>query len=184
MTFRGVAAIAHHIEQGMSPREGTIKAMSEVTGPVIGITMVLMAVFLPSAFLGGITGQLYRQFALTIAATAMISAINAVTLKPAQSARYLRKKTGPLNALLVPSTGRTAASRAPMPGSWFGWRVTRLSRWSSSVGCSLSRSGGLGRSRPGSCRRKTRGTSLSTCNCRMLRRRRGRGASWPNSTQF
>ena len=82
----------------MSPREGTIKAMSEVTGPVIGITMVLMAVFLASAFLGGITGQLYRQFALTIAATAVISAINALTLKPVQSARYSRKKTGPPNA--------------------------------------------------------------------------------------
>ena len=64
--------------------------MSEVIGPIIGITLVLMAVFLPSAFLGGIIGQLYRQFALTIAATAVISAINAVTLKPAQCAVYLR----------------------------------------------------------------------------------------------
>ena len=64
--------------------------MSEVIGPVIGITLVLLAVFLPTAFLGGITGQLYRQFALTIAATALISAINAVTLKPAQCAVYLR----------------------------------------------------------------------------------------------
>jgi HAE1 family hydrophobic/amphiphilic exporter-1 len=81
---------AHHIEQGMPPREATIKAMDEVTGPVIGITLVLLAVFLPAAFLGGITGQLYRQFALTIAATALISAINALTLKPAQCASYLR----------------------------------------------------------------------------------------------
>ena len=64
--------------------------MSEVIGPIIGITLVLMAVFLPTAFLGGIIGQLYRQFALTIAATAVISAINAVTLKPAQCAVYLR----------------------------------------------------------------------------------------------
>src|SRR5207302_5306601 len=54
---------ARHVEQGMSPRDGAIRAMSEVTGPVLGITLVLMAVFLPSAFLGGITGQLYRQFA-------------------------------------------------------------------------------------------------------------------------
>ena len=67
--------------------------MSEVLGPIIGITLVLMAVFLPTAFLGGITGQLYRQFALTIAATALISAINAVTLKPAQCAVYLRPTT-------------------------------------------------------------------------------------------
>ena len=81
----------HHIDRGgLDPKKATIKAMSEVIGPVIGITLVLMAVFLPTAFLGGITGQLYRQFALTIAATAVISAINAVTLKPAQCAVYLR----------------------------------------------------------------------------------------------
>src|SRR5690606_32361326 len=81
---------AHHIERGLKPKAATIKAMDEVLGPIIGITLVLMAVFLPSAFLGGITGQLYRQFALTIAATAFISAINAVTLKPAQCALWLR----------------------------------------------------------------------------------------------
>src|SRR5581483_12259504 len=63
-----------------------------------GITFVLMAVFLPSAFMGGITGQLYRQFALTIAVTAVISAINALTLKPAQCAMYLRPTTGRRNA--------------------------------------------------------------------------------------
>ncbi len=81
----------HHIDRGgLDPKTATIKAMSEVIGPVIGITLVLMAVFLPTAFLPGITGQLYRQFALTIAATAVISAINAVTLKPAQCAVYLR----------------------------------------------------------------------------------------------
>lgn len=81
---------AHHIERGEAPQEATIKAMSEVTGPVIGITTVLMAVFIPTAFLGGITGQLYRQFALTIAATALLSAVNALTLKPAQCALWLR----------------------------------------------------------------------------------------------
>ncbi len=81
----------HHIDRGkLDPKAATIKAMGEVIGPVMGITFVLMAVFLPTAFLGGITGQLYRQFALTIAATAIISAVNAVTLKPAQCAVYLR----------------------------------------------------------------------------------------------
>jgi len=80
----------HHVERGMPPREATIRAMNEVTGPVISITLVLMAVFLPTAFLGGITGQLYKQFALTIAATAVISAINALTLKPAQCATWLK----------------------------------------------------------------------------------------------
>lgn len=81
---------AHHIERGEAPKEATIQAMREVTGPVIGITAVLMAVFIPTTFLGGITGQLYRQFALTIAATALLSAINALTLKPAQCALWLR----------------------------------------------------------------------------------------------
>ncbi len=91
---------SHHIEQGLGPREATIRAMSEVTGPVIAITLVLMAVFVPSAFLGGITGQLYRQFALTIAATALLSAINALTLKPAQCATYLRPPVGRRNVLV------------------------------------------------------------------------------------
>ncbi len=81
---------AHHIEEGMAPKPATIRAMDEVLGPIIGITLVLMSVFLPSTFLGGITGELYQQFALTIAATALISAINAMTLKPAQCALWLR----------------------------------------------------------------------------------------------
>src|SRR5438045_9157736 len=83
-----------HSGRGEGPGEATIKAMSEVTGPVIAITLVLMAVFLPTAFMGGITGQLYRQFALTIAATALISAVNALTLKPAQCATWLRPHSG------------------------------------------------------------------------------------------
>ncbi|MCC6491799.1 MAG: multidrug efflux RND transporter permease subunit [Pirellulales bacterium] len=86
-----VEAAAHHVERGIPRREATIRAMEQVLGPIIGITLVLMAVFLPASFMGGITGQLFRQFALTIAATAVISAINAVTLKPAQCATYLRK---------------------------------------------------------------------------------------------
>ena len=81
---------AHHVERGLQPRDASIKAMEEMTGPVISITLVLTAVFLPAAFLGGITGQLYRQFALTITATAILSAINALTLKPVQCATYLR----------------------------------------------------------------------------------------------
>ncbi len=83
---------SHHIEQGMAPREATIQAMNEVTGPVISITFVLMAVFIPTAFMSGITGQMYRQFALTIAATAFISAVNALTLKPAQCATWLKPR--------------------------------------------------------------------------------------------
>ena len=81
---------SRYIEEGLTPKDAAIKAMSELTGPVLGITLVLTAVFLPASFLPGITGQMFRQFALVIAATAIISAINALTLKPTQCALYLR----------------------------------------------------------------------------------------------
>jgi HAE1 family hydrophobic/amphiphilic exporter-1 len=92
-----VEGAAHHVEKGLSPKEASIKAMEQLTGPVLGITLVLMAVFLPAAFLPGITGQLYRQFALVIAATAVISAINALSLKPVQCSQYLRPPKEKLN---------------------------------------------------------------------------------------
>ncbi len=90
---------SHYIEQGLAPKDAAIKAMSELTGPVLGITLVLVSVFLPASFLPGITGQMFRQFALVIAATALISAANALTLKPTQCALYLRPrpKDKPLN---------------------------------------------------------------------------------------
>jgi len=83
---------SHYIEKGLTPHDAAIKAMSEMTGPVIGITLVLVSVFLPAAFMPGITGQLFRQFALVIAATAVISALNALTLKPTQCAMWLRPR--------------------------------------------------------------------------------------------
>ncbi len=83
---------SYHIEQGLPPKEATIKAMNELTGPVMGITLALVAVFLPAAFLPGITGQLFRQFALVIASTSVISALNALTLKPVQCAFWLRPR--------------------------------------------------------------------------------------------
>ena len=83
---------SHYIEKGLSPKDAAIKAMSELTGPIMGITMALISVFLPAAFLPGITGQIFRQFALVIASTAVISAINALTLKPAQCALWLRPR--------------------------------------------------------------------------------------------
>ncbi|MDR3569993.1 MAG: multidrug efflux RND transporter permease subunit [Syntrophobacteraceae bacterium] len=87
-----VEGSSYHIEQGMNPREATLKAMSELTGPVIGITLALISVFLPAAFFPGITGQIFRQFALVIAATSVISAINALTLKPVQCAYWLKPR--------------------------------------------------------------------------------------------
>ncbi len=85
-----VEGASSHIERGLTPKAAAIEAMRELFGPIIGITLVLMSVFLPAAFLPGITGQLYQQFALVIAATALISAINAATLKPTQCALWLR----------------------------------------------------------------------------------------------
>jgi HAE1 family hydrophobic/amphiphilic exporter-1 len=90
-----VEGVAHHIELGKPPREAAIEAMRELTGPILGITLVLMSVFIPAAFVPGLTGQIYQQFALVIAATAFISAINALTLKPTQAALWLRPVTPP-----------------------------------------------------------------------------------------
>ncbi len=85
-----VEGAAKHIERGQPPKQASIEAMRELFGPIIGITLVLMSVFLPPAFMPGITGQMYRQFALVIAVTALISALNAATLKPTQCALWLR----------------------------------------------------------------------------------------------
>jgi HAE1 family hydrophobic/amphiphilic exporter-1 len=96
-----VEAVEHHIEHGLSPHDATIKAMEEVSGPVIAIALILAAVFVPTAFVPGITGQLYRQFAVTIAISVIFSAFNALTLSPALSAMLLRPKKearGPLGA--------------------------------------------------------------------------------------
>ncbi len=90
-----VEGAAHNIERGMSGHDAAIRAMDQLVGPIIGITLVLMSVFLPAAFLPGLTGRMYAQFALVIAATALLSAINAVTLKPSQSAMWLRRPVPP-----------------------------------------------------------------------------------------
>ena len=96
-----VEAVEHHMEHGLSPREATLKAMEEVTGPVIAIAVILSAVFVPTAFIPGITGQLYQQFAVTIAISVILSAFNALTLSPALCALLLKPKgakRGPLQA--------------------------------------------------------------------------------------
>ncbi|WP_243438979.1 efflux RND transporter permease subunit [Fundidesulfovibrio soli] len=96
-----VEAVEHHLEHGLSPKEATLKAMEEVSGPVVAIALVLSAVFLPTIFIPGITGRLYQQFAITIAISVLISAFTALTLSPALSVLILRKKKearGPLGA--------------------------------------------------------------------------------------
>ncbi|MFZ0787518.1 MAG: multidrug efflux RND transporter permease subunit [Candidatus Acidiferrales bacterium] len=94
-----VEAVERHIEEGMAPKAAALKAMEEISGPVIGIALVLSAVFVPTAFIPGITGRLYQQFAVTIAISVIISAFNALSLSPALAALLLRPKqhnTGPL----------------------------------------------------------------------------------------
>jgi hydrophobic/amphiphilic exporter-1 (mainly G- bacteria), HAE1 family len=94
-----VEAVEHHIEQGMSPKDATLKAMEEVSGPVIAIAVILAAVFIPTAFIPGITGRLYQQFAVTIAVSVIISAFNALTLSPALAALLLRPRKKSKGAL-------------------------------------------------------------------------------------
>jgi len=96
-----VEAVERHIEGGLAPKAAALKAMEEISGPVIGIALVLSAVFVPTAFIPGITGRLYQQFAVTIAFSVILSAFNALSLSPALAALLLRPKTssgGPLRA--------------------------------------------------------------------------------------
>jgi multidrug efflux pump len=94
-----VENVERNIEAGLAPREATLKAMSEVTGPIIAIALVLCAVFVPIAFISGLTGEFYRQFALTIAFSTIISAFNSLTLSPALSAALLKGHEAPKDAL-------------------------------------------------------------------------------------
>ncbi len=98
-----VEAVEHHLEHGLSPRAAAEKAMGEVTGPIIAISLVLMCVFIPCAFISGITGQFFRQFALTIAVSTFFSAVNSLTLSPALCGLLLKpkdKQRDPLTLLL------------------------------------------------------------------------------------
>jgi multidrug efflux pump len=109
-----VEAVEHHIERGLSPKEATLKAMQQVAGPVIAVGLVLSAVFVPCAFIAGITGQFFRQFALTIAVSTVISAFNSLTLSPALTALLLR----PRNKGIAPPLPRLAF---PLAGLFMGW---------------------------------------------------------------
>ena len=107
-----VEAVEHHIEHGLAPREATEKAMAEVSGPVVAIGLVLTAVFVPCAFISGIVGLFFRQFALTIAASTLISTFNSLTLSPALAALLLKPRHGegvqapkPLPTLIVAAIG-------------------------------------------------------------------------------
>ncbi|MET0194021.1 MAG: efflux RND transporter permease subunit, partial [Hyphomicrobiaceae bacterium] len=94
-----VENVERNIEEGLSPREASYRAMQEVSGPIIAIALVLIAVFVPLAFITGLTGQFYKQFALTIAISTVISAINSLTLSPALAALLLRSHDAPKDGL-------------------------------------------------------------------------------------
>jgi len=109
-----VEAVEHHIERGLAPRDATVRAMEEVSGPVVAIGLVLTAVFVPCAFISGIVGQFFRQFALTIAASTIISTFNSLTLSPALAAMLLRPRTKQSQYEVLPRLAYAAA------GAWVG----------------------------------------------------------------
>ena len=117
-----VEAVEHHIEHGLKPRDATIKAMSEVSAPVIAVGLVLSAVFIPCTFISGITGQFFRQFALTIASSTIISTFNSLTLSPALAAMLLEAAAqGDYEALPWPAF--------LMLGCWAGFTQSGRSCW-------------------------------------------------------
>jgi multidrug efflux pump len=123
-----VEAVEHHIEAGLSPREAAITAMNEVSGPVIAIGLVLAAVFVPCTFIGGIVGQFFRQFAVTIAVSTLLSAFNSLTLSPALAALLLRPRQQgqgePLPRLgIVLAAGGLGYLVGPRLADWLGWNV-------------------------------------------------------------
>jgi multidrug efflux pump len=124
-----VEAVEHGIEHGLSPRDATIRAMDLVSGPVIAVGLVLTAVFVPCAFIGGITGQFFRQFALTIAVSTVLSAFNSLTLSPALAALLLRPRSAGHHEVLP----RLAF---PLAGIFLGWMFAgeRVREWTTSVG--------------------------------------------------
>ena len=99
-----VEAVEHHIEQGLSPRDATLKAMSEVSGPVVAIALILSAVFVPTAFIPGITGRLYQQFAVTIAVSVLLLGL--------QRAHALARALG---AAAAPAQGGARPARRVLP---------------------------------------------------------------------
>ena len=158
-----VEAVEHHIEEGMAPRDATLKAMEEVSGPVVSIALILASVFIPVGFMSGIQGRLNKQFAITIAISVMISAFNALTLSPALSAMLLKPRsetTGLLEPLLRRLQSRVRQgdarlrARQPRPRAQ-GARRRRAARWLHGRRRSCSGGG----CRPASCPRRTTATS-------------------------
>ena len=170
-----VEAVMHHIEHGMEPKEATIKAMEEVSGPVIAIGLILAAVFVPVGFMGGISGLLYQQFAITIALSVLLSVVNALTLSPALAGMLLKPVNPNKKSILQrrSTTGSTRCSAGPRiatsasPASWSARRSAASCSWAC---CATSSSCWCSASPAASCPRRTRATSWSTRCCPTRRR--------------
>ncbi|MBX7104235.1 MAG: multidrug efflux RND transporter permease subunit [Gemmataceae bacterium] len=128
-----VEAVEHHIERGLAPHPATVQAMKEVSGPIIAVAFVLCAVFVPCAFIRGITGSFFRQFALTIAVSTVISTFNSLTLSPALAARLLRSRHTVAEPLPRVSYLLAGAAFGLWVGGPFLARRLALDGWSADV---------------------------------------------------
>ncbi len=181
-----VEAVEHHIEHGLAPRDATIRAMSQVSAPVIAVGLVLTAVFVPCAFITGIIGQFFRQFALTIATSTVISAFNSLTLSPALAALLLKPQAeGGLPGPAVAGVrGRRRLGRLCVPGPYAGPLADRqavhlASHWLSAESAPAARAGRRRAAPAGwsaGCSNRAPGLDLPPLQHRL---RRGRPRSTP-----
>ena len=191
-----VENVERHIEEGLSPLDASHKAMEEVSGPIIAIALVLCAVFVPVAFISGLTGQFYRQFALTIAFSTLISAFNSLTLSPALAAVLLKPRGAPADradARHEPAARLAVRSVQPrLRERLASLRQRRASRDRTVRGLARrcmaaslrSACSDSPRSRAGSCRRRTSSISSRSRSCLTRRRsieRKPSSAGWARS---
>ena len=189
-----VENIERWLEQGVEPREAARKAMDEVTGPVIAVALVLFAVFVPAAFLGGITGQFFRQFAVTIAVSTVISAFNSLTLSPALAAillqaarRQARSVDLAAGHLLWAGSSACSTSSSASARPLYVGVVAHCSARQPDRAAGLRRPAGADllaiQPRPDRLhsRSRTRATCCSTCSCPTRPRSSARRRSWRRS---
>ncbi len=160
--------VERQIANGLEPKAATIKAMGEMTGPIVAITLVLSSVFLPSAFLPGVIGQFFRQFALTISAAMVISAINAMTLTPSRAVAIFSKQK-------LDEHGQPRARGAALVDLRRSWRASP--RWPG-CGDTAGRLAGRTRGRDGQDRRRAEVADVRRDEPGLLCRERSAGASW------
>ena len=163
-----------------SPARATKQAMQEITSPIIAITLVLLSVFVPIAFIPGLSGVLFRQFAVTISAAMVISAINALTLSPALCVLFLRH-TGPSAGRSNTSCAASTRCGTAMPRWCGGWSASPSSRSSSPRASASPSTPSARRPRRASCRRRTRAPSSCRSSCRRPPRCRAPAPRWCRS---